>query len=275
MSSVFRVLVLEAFLLPILAFGASSQDLRVCADPNNLPYSNSSGQGYELELAHLAARDLGRGVQFIWVTQRGEFLEKSLYAGKCDVVMSIPSSVAGVRATNSYYRSSYVFVARQDRHLNIRSFDDARLKQLRIGVQILQNESGAATPPAAALIHRQLANNIVWYKIYSNFSRSNPAAALIEAVARNEIDVAVAWGPLAGYCARQIPTQLEMHPVSPALERSIPLAFDISMGVRPNDATLCAQLNRVIVRDQPQIRRILQRYGLPLENRPAGNSSGE
>ena len=258
-----KALLLNVFLLPILAFGATSRDLRVCADPNNLPYSNASGQGYEIDLARLAGRNLGRSVQFVWAPQRGAFLQNTLYAGRCDVVMSIPTSIADVRATHPYYRSSYVFVTRADRHLNIRSFDDPRLKKLRIGVQILQNESGSATPPAAALMDRQLANNIVWYRIYPNFSRSNPAAALVEGVERGEIDVAVAWGPLAGFCARQAATPLEIHAVSPAIEHSVPLAFDISMGVRRDDATLCAALNRIIARREPEIRRILERYGVP------------
>jgi mxaJ protein len=267
MCSGFSALLLQASIILMLALGSSAGDLRVCADPNNLPYSNAAGQGYEVELAQLAARDLGARVQFVWAAQRGKFLEKTLDAGKCDVIMSIPSSVAEVRTTHPYYRSSYVFVSRRDRSLDIQSFNDARLRNLRIGVQILQNEAGSATPPAQALIDRQLSNNIVWYKIFPDFSRSTPAAALIEGVVRGDIDVAVAWGPLAGYCARQVATPLDIENVSPASERSLPLAFDISMGVRASDTELCSKLNAFIEQRGPEIRALLKTYGVPLDDR--------
>lgn len=255
--------------VPALLLGSASPDLRVCADPNNLPYSDAAGHGYEVELAQLAGHDLGRKVQFVWATERGDFIRNTLYADKCDVLMSIPSSLPDVRATRAYYRSSYVFVTRRDRHLAIHSFDDPRLKNLRIGVQILQNEAGSTTPPAQALIDRRLSNNIVWYRIFPDFRRSNPAAALIEGVERGEIDIAIAWGPLAGYCARTMPVPLDIASVSPQVEHSVPLAFDISMGVRRGDRKLCSDLNAVIQRRQSDIRRVLSKYGVPVGS---GNS---
>lgn len=203
MCSVSKVLAVLAF-LPLPPLASRAADLRVCADSNNLPYSDSAGAGYEIELAQLTGKELGRPVQFVWITQRGEYLRKTLFARKCDVLMSIPTSLEAVLTTRPYYRSTYVFVSRRDRHLDVRSFDDPRLKTLRIGVQILQNEAGSTTPAAQPLIDRQLSGNIVWYKIYSNFSRRNPAADLIEGVEHGDIDLAVAWGPLAGLlCAER------------------------------------------------------------------------
>jgi len=265
MCSVFRTFPL-LLILSCLSL-ASSNNLRVCEDPNNLPYSNAQGHGYEIELAQLTGNALGRNVQFVWVAQRGDFLRKSLIAGKCDVMLSVPSGMDELAVTRPYYRSSYAFVMRKDRHLDIRSFDDPRLKHLRIGVQILQNEGGSATPAADALIHRQLANNIVWYRIFPNFIRSNPAAALVEGVEAGDIDVAVAWGPLAGYCARTSAIALDVVPVSPQLEQSVPLAFNISMGVRPGDTKLCSALNGVITRRQAEIHKILIKYGIPAASR--------
>lgn len=271
-----KVLVLLTFfpLLPGLVRAGHAGPLRVCADPNNLPYSDSASGGYEIELAQLTAKELSRPVQFVWITQRGEYLRKTLFAGKCDVLMSLPTSLEAVLTTRPYYRSSYVFVSRRDRHLNVRSFDDPRLKTPRIGVQILQNEAGSATPAAQALMDRQLSSNIIWYKIFSNFSRRNPAAGLIEGVEHGDIDVAVAWGPVAGYCARNAPVALEIAPVSPQVaNRSIPLAFDISMGVRPGDTTLCSDLNTVINRRKGDIGRLLAKYGVTVTAAPLEHAS--
>lgn len=175
---------------------ARAADLRVCADPNNLPYSNSDEQGFENKLAEVVARDLGRTLQYSWSPQRGDFLRKTLDTGACDVVMGIPSGIEEAHTTRPYYRSSYAFVWRRDRHLSIHSFDDASLKNMRIGIHVLQHEDATA-PPAQALIDRGLMHNIAWYKLFPDFSRSNPPAALIEAVERGDIDMAIAWGPLA------------------------------------------------------------------------------
>jgi mxaJ protein len=238
-------------------------DLRVCSDPNNLPYSNSREQGFENGLARLVARDLGRTVRYVWVPQRGDYFRKTLLANRCDLVMGMPSAITEAQATRPYYRSSYVFVSRRDRHLGVHSFDDPPLRVERIGLHILQND-GAAVPPAQALADRGLARNIVWYRLFPNFTRKNPPAALIEAVERGDIDMAVAWGPMAGYFASHASVPLDIVPVSPQLERSIPLAFDISMGVRRGDTKLLAQLNGVIERRRTGIRRLLERYGVPV-----------
>lgn len=237
--------------------------LRICADPNNLPYSNIREQGFENRLARLAARGLGRAVRYVWAPQRGDYLRNTIQAGRCDVVMGIPSAVREVQVTRPYYRSSYVFVSRRDRHLAVRSFDDPSLKMERIGLHVLQHED-AAVPPAQALMDRGLARNIVWYKLFPDFTRANPPAALIEAVERGDIDMAVAWGPMAGYFARHASVPLDIEPVSPQFERSIPLAFDISMGVRQGDTKLLAQLNGVIERSRIEIRRLLAQYGVPV-----------
>jgi quinoprotein dehydrogenase-associated probable ABC transporter substrate-binding protein len=239
-------------------------ELRVCADPNNLPYSNQRGEGFENELARLAARDLGRTVRFVWATQRERYL-RNLTGGRCDVVMGLPAGFDRVATTRPYYRSSYVFVSRRGHGSAIQSFDDAALKRARIGVHLLQHEQDVI-PPAQALIDRGLANHIVWYKLYPDFTRPNPPAALIEAVERGEVDVAVAWGPMAGYFAERAPAPLEIRPVWPQRERAVPLAFDISMGVRQGDAELLRGLNGFIARRGPDIRRVLKKYGDPLEN---------
>ena len=108
----------------------AGRELRVCADPNNLPFSNSRQEGFENKLADLIAKDLKAKVRYTWWAQRRGFIRNTLNAGKCDVVMGVPSSFELALATNSYYRSTYVFVTRHDRNLRITSFDDPLLRKL-------------------------------------------------------------------------------------------------------------------------------------------------
>jgi mxaJ protein len=251
------------------SLGAQSVPFRVCADPNNLPFSNAHEQGFENRLAKLVAHDLGQPLEFVWSPQRGEFLRKTLDAGTCDAIMGLPSKLDEAETTVPYYRSTYVFVSRTDRKLSIHSFDAPALRSARIGVQVIGHES-AAVPPAQALIDKGLGENIVWYRLFPDFSRSNPPSALIEAVEKGDIDVAVAWGPLAGYFAKHASIPLAVTPISPQRVDSIPLAFDISVGVRRGRRDLCRRLNAVIDRRRTQIESLLREYGVPEQGAPQG-----
>ncbi|HJT16136.1 MAG TPA: substrate-binding domain-containing protein [Thermoanaerobaculia bacterium] len=248
----------------LIASAAAAADLRVCADPNNLPFSNRVQQGFENALAQLVAHDLGRTVKYYWWPQRRGFVRNTLNAGKCDVVMGVPSNYELTLTTQPYYRSTYVFITRHDRHLNIHSFNDSILKRLRIGVHEPGNDY-ANVPPAQALINRGLANNIVGYVLTGDYSKPNPPANLIDAVARGDIDVAIAWGPLGGYFSKREPVRLDVVPVSPQIDLPfLPFVFDISMGVRRGNQPMRDALDSVLQRRQSDIRALLARYGVPL-----------
>jgi quinoprotein dehydrogenase-associated probable ABC transporter substrate-binding protein len=246
---------------------AQTAELRVCADPNNLPFSNRREQGFENRLAKLIARDLGRKLSYVWWPQRRGFIRNTLRAKRCDVVMGIPASFELARPTRAYYRSSYVFISRRDRRLTVRSFDDAALKQLRIGLHVIGDDY-ANTPPAQALAKRGITRNITGYSIYGDYSKENPPAALIDAVARGDIDVAIAWGPLAGYFAKRASTPLKIVPVSPEVDSpSLPFAFDICLGVRKEDKALLDELDVILERRKKEIHRLLQDYDVPLKGK--------
>jgi mxaJ protein len=238
--------------------------LRVCADPNNLPFSNQRREGFENRIAEIVARELHRPLTYFWLPQRRGFVRNTLTANQCDVVIGVPAESEMLRPTRPYYRSTYVFVSRQDRALHLRSFDDPRLKTLTIGIQVTGDDY--ANPPAAqALAARQIVENVRGYTVYGDYSRPNPPRALIDAVADGKIDLAVAWGPLAGYFARREPIAMELMPVSPAADsRFVRFVFDISMGVRRDDAALAKALDAVIARRRAEIRRVLVDYGVPL-----------
>ncbi|HEY0513497.1 MAG TPA: substrate-binding domain-containing protein [Thermoanaerobaculia bacterium] len=243
------------------------RELRVCADPNNLPYSNARREGFENRLAEMAARDLDARVRYTWWPQHRGFIRNTLKAGACDVVMGLPSSVELALTTRPYYRSSYVFVYRKDRGIAVRSLDDPILRKLRIGVQMI-GDDGTNSPPAHALANRGIVRNVAGYSVYGDYSQPNPPARIVEAVAKGEVDVAVVWGPLAGYFAARQPAghnvPLELVPVSPQIDRPfLPFVFDISMGVRRGDDKLRAELDSFVERRQPEIDALLDRYGVP------------
>ena len=239
------------------------RQLRVCADPNNLPFSNQQQQGFENRIAELVARDLNAKLSYVWWAQRRGFVRNTLNENQCDLLIGVPSSFERARTTIPYYRSTYVFVTRADRHLKIASFDDPQLRRLRIGVQLIGDDA-TNTPPAHALSKRNIISNVRGYSVYGDYRQPNPPARVIDAVARGDVDVSIAWGPLAGYFAQREPVRLEVTPVSPQIDLPfLPFVFDISMGVRRGNDVLRDELNAIIARRRSAIDGILSEYGVP------------
>jgi quinoprotein dehydrogenase-associated probable ABC transporter substrate-binding protein len=237
--------------------------LRVCADPNNLPFSNQRGEGFENRIAELVARDLGEKLEYTWFAQRRGFIRNTLRAGDCDVVMGIPSSFELALPTRPYYRSTYVFVYRSDAGFTLRSFDDPALRRLRIGVQLV-GDDGANTPPVHALSKRGIVGNLKGYTLYGDYSQPNPPARILDALAAGEIDVVIVWGPLAGYFAPRTGVPLQIVPVSPQIDLPfLPFVYDISMGVARGDSARKAELEAVMSRREKEIAAILDEYGVP------------
>jgi mxaJ protein len=263
MSSAFKFLVV--LLLGAGAAGASSAHvLKVCADPNNLPYSNKHGHGFENKLATLVAKDFGMQLSYFWFPQHDAFFRRTLNAGACDVVMGVPAGTDEADTTKPYYRSSYVFVARRDFKLIINSFDDPRLKTLRVGVNVLGNGEDSL-PPVYALASRGIVRNVVGYSVFGGgLAQTDRGAELIHAVAAKDVDVAVAWGPVAGYYARRSTVPLELTPIEndPA-HPDMPLTFEIAIGVRPGNVALKQRLEDELKRRHPEILQLLRSYGIP------------
>lgn len=266
MSLVYR-LALALALLCATAFAVDgTTPLRVCSDPNNLPFSNMQRQGFENALAQMVGHDLGRQIQFVWWPQQSEFMERRLKAGMCDLLMGVNSSFDLMTTTRPYYQSSYVFVSRSDRHIRVASLTDPALRKYRIGVHMIGDE-GVTVPPAQELARRGLLNNFVWYNLYGNHPlAANPSAELITGVERGNVDVAIAWGPMAGYFASKSPVPLRLTRIcglhSPG---ALPTTFEISMAVQHGNSRLLNQLNEIIVHRRPEIRHVLARYGVPLD----------
>ncbi|HEY2065955.1 MAG TPA: substrate-binding domain-containing protein [Gemmatimonadaceae bacterium] len=242
--------------------------LRVCADPNNLPFSNERREGFENRLAELVARDLGRTVEYTWWAQRRGFIRNTLKAGKCDVIMGVPTGLGMVLPTRPYYRSTYTFVTRASAP-RIASFDDPRLKRLRVGVQLIGDDF-ANTPPASALTHRGIVKNVRGYTVYGDYREPNPPSRIVRAVSDGQVDVAIAWGPLAGYFAKRSRVPLRVVPVSPEVDIPyLPFVFDIAIGVRHGESAFRDSLDAVLLHRRREIDHILADYGVPRADNPA------
>lgn len=236
--------------------------LTVCADPNNLPFSNEAKAGFENKIAELVAQDLGDTVQYVWWAQRRGYMRNTMPEFKCDLWPGVASGIERVASTQPYYRSTYVFVTRARDRLDGLTLDDARLRTLSIGVQMVGNDA-TNTPPAHAVASRGIVDNVHGYMLYGNYAVPNPAASIVRAVLHHEVDVALVWGPLAGYFAKQSSEPLTLTPVTPADGGGGRMVFDISMGVQIRNRELLQQVNDILAREKRAIDRILASYGVP------------
>jgi mxaJ protein len=252
----------------ILAGTAEARELKVCADPNNLPFSNAKGEGFENRIIALLAEDLHTDVKYTWWAQRRGFLRNTLNAGACDVVPGLVAGIEMVSSTRRYYRSTYVFVTRGDAPA-VTSFDDPALRRLKVGVQLV-GDDGANPPPAQALARRGIVGNVRGFTVYGDYAEPNPAGRIVAAVAHGDIDVAIVWGPFAGYFAKKLGVPLRITPVDPPVEGLVPMVFDIAMGVRRDDKPLRDELNAALAHRRGEIDAILADYGVPrLDDRQA------
>ncbi len=234
--------------------------LRVCADPNNMPFSNLQREGFENKLAEITAAKLGAGLEYTWWSQRKSFVKNSLDEGRCDVLMGIPADLSSVATTTPYYRSTYVFVFRRDSRLNITSLVDPRLRSLRIGIQVVGDDYA---PPGVALARLGVTANIVGFSMFGKYGEQNAPRKIVAAVANGEVDVAIVWGPFAGYFAKLESVPLDIVPVSPAMFLGVPFTYEISLGVRKGDDSLKSELNRILASESQEVKHLLAEYNVP------------
>jgi mxaJ protein len=268
MSSRFRSVVFVTIAALLVAVsvqtipGGTREVLRVCADPNNMPFSNNREEGFENTIAHVVANALGRRLDYVWWAQRRGFVRNTLNNETCDVIVGVPAQFERALTTTPYYRSTYVFVTRRS-DPRPTGLDDPRLRRATIGVHLIGDDF-ANVPPAHALSQRGLISNVRGYSIYGDYSQPDPPATLIRAVASHDVDLAIAWGPLAGYFAKRSPVPLAITPVpQDTATPALPFAYDIAMGVRRGDVALKRALDTVIASHRSDIDNILAAYNVP------------
>lgn len=260
MCSRFLSLLLPPMLLAGFCF---SQPLTFCADPANLPFSSRQQTGFDNRIALLIGRELGVPVQFHWGRMGRGFVHNVVGKGECDALVGVPVGMRGLLVTQPYYRSAYVFVTLRNK-ATISSLDDPQLRSMRIGVQVLEDDYA---PPARALARRGLTKNVV------GFDMDTDPGEIIAAVTRGKVDVAIVWGPLAGYYARTYKTRLLLTAVTPEVDPPmLPFTFAMAIGVRKSDPELYRKIEAALKRVAPQVRGILNEYNvplLPLQTQPA------
>ena len=245
------------------AVSTSAEDtkqLKVCGDPNNLPFSNEKLEGIENKVAAVIAKDLGMTVDYTWWPHQRGLVKRVLNTRRCDVMLGIPKGYDPVLWTKPYYRTGYVIAYRKDRGLKIRSLDDPQLKTLKVGVLV-------NTPPHDALgLRGNVGDNIVGYQLMfdSNFHAEDYPGKLVEDLIAGSVDVALVWGPIAGYFQKKKAAPIEIVMLEDRPDSGNPFGFDISMGVRKKDKELKVKLEEALVRRHDEIRHILEDFGVPL-----------
>jgi mxaJ protein len=233
--------------------------LRVCADPDNLPFSNDKFEGFENKIAELVSQDLGAQLSYTWWPHQRGLVRRTLNEDLCDVLIGVPKGYDPVLWTTPYYRTAYVIASVQERGLQITSLDDPRLAQLKIGVHV-------NTPPHEALTQRGIVgDNVIVYRLFYTpqpHPDEYPSKPLEDLLA-GKIDVAIVWGPWAGYFATKRAAPLALVPLRDG-SRAMPFAFDISMGVKKGDRVLKAELEQALQHKAADIKAILEAYGVPL-----------
>jgi quinoprotein dehydrogenase-associated probable ABC transporter substrate-binding protein len=236
--------------------------IRVCADPDNMPLSNQKGEGFEQKIAELIANEWNAKIEYAWWPVRRGFFARALNGRYCDIAIQAPADFDMAGVTKPYFRSGYVFVTRKDSGLDIKSLSDPRLKKLKIGVNLL-NSDAENTPPAMALSRYGVVGNLVGFSTF--YTDTERPEDIVNAVAKKDVDVAIVWGPLAGYFAKDSPVPLLLVPLAEKDSLSaMPFRFNIGMGVRRRDRALRDSLQTVLERKGPEIQAILRQYGIPM-----------
>jgi len=246
------------------AAGEAAPALRVCADPDNLPFSNQKGEGYENKIAELVANTWGSKLEYVWwPIRRGYF--RMLNGTYCDLVIESPVGLDMAGTTKPYYRSGYAFLSRKGEGLaDINSLDDPRLKKLTIGVNLFVSSDGEHSPPEMALGQHGVVGNLKGYNV--SYDENIRPEDIINGVAKKEVDLAIVWGPMAGYFVAKSPVPLVLTPIAVPVDSvsGFPMQFDIGMALRRRDHELRDSLNTFLEQKRPEILAILKDYGVPM-----------
>ncbi len=242
---------------------SATTELKVCADPHDLPFSNQAGEGFENRIAAVIAGDVRLPLTYIWFPQVVGFVRNTLRARQCDLVMGTVSGDPIMNTTDPYYHTGYMIVTRAADSIAAQSITDPALAGKRFGIV-------AATPPTDLLLKHGLLGRTRSYSLAVDTRFDNPACGMLQDLVDGNIDVALVWGPIAGYAVThdKLPLHaafLQAEPDSPRLD------FEIAMGVRANEPEWRRRINAAIGRHKDEIAAVLAESGVPQldsQNRP-------
>jgi len=233
-------------------------ELKICADPNNLPFSNEKKEGFENKIAELLGAELGLKVDYVWFPQVIGFVRNTLRARLCDLVVGTVAGDDTMQTTNPYYFTTHVMLYRSDKGLGLSGPQDPRFATMRLGVV-------AGTPPADLLVRYDLMAHTKPYALMVDTRFESPTHDMVQDIVDGTIDVGFLWGPIAGYYRKRDALPLTLVPLKsePGAAR---MAYHIAMGVRANEPEWRRHINAAIIKHQTEITAILHEYGIPLLN---------
>ena len=241
-------------------FGVKTS-LRICADPNNLPYSNQNNEGYENKIADLFAKKLGNiPVIYSWYPTTAGFVRRTLDAKTCDLIVTFPAVHEFVQNSNPFYNSSYVFMSLEEKNINIKTLFDPEIKEKKYKIGIIH-----ATPPTSYVAKYKLFEQVKFYRQAADPRKQKPWADITNDLVDGKLDIAILWGPLAGYEAKKAKKPITIVPLTK--EETVSrgkLVYRFTMGIRKNEPEWEKTINNLIKDNQEEINEILREYGIPL-----------
>jgi quinoprotein dehydrogenase-associated probable ABC transporter substrate-binding protein len=241
----------------------SRADLRVCADPHNLPFSNDKGEGFENKIAELIAHELNEKLAYTWFPDSQGFVRATLGRNSCDVIIGTAVGNSDVATTAAYYHTAYMMVTRSADNYAMDKVSDWHIAGKRFGLV-------ASTPPTNLIVLHNLMDQTSIYQLMVDTRVDQPAHDMLKDLVSGRIDVGLLWGPIAGYYTKHDALPLKLVFLDPE-DSKVRLDYHIAMGVRPSDTAFRRRLNQAIAKDQPQITQIMRDFGVPLldeQNRP-------
>jgi quinoprotein dehydrogenase-associated probable ABC transporter substrate-binding protein len=235
---------------------ASQTELRVCADPSNLPFSNQQGEGFENKIAALLAHDLNLTLSYTWFPDSQGFVRATLMKHRCDVVIGTVAGVDDMATTDAYYHTTYVMLTRSSDNITTDKVSNWKIAGRRFGII-------AGTPPTNLIVDHNLMDQTAIYPLMVDTRVDSPSHRMVSDVAAGRVDVGLLWGPLAGFYTAHDKLPLRMTLLDPEGAK-VRLDYHIAMGVRQGDVDFRRRLNAAIAKERPQILAILQSYHVPL-----------
>ena len=244
------------------SLSAQDKTLRVCADPDYLPFSNRAGEGFENKIAQAVAKALGEKLEYTWASFRGkggftQFLSHTLDAKQCDLVMDMPYGSREERTTQPYYVSSYVFIFKKSKNYDITSLDSPILQQLKVGFE-------SDTPIEDGLKLRDMVLKATSFDVADDESEESPNV-MLDAVEKGEVDVMITWEPaIGGFLSKHDDLEVVAVPNSRSTGTPEQYAFPMSMAVREDDSVTEKAINDVIANHQSELTDVLNEQGVKL-----------
>lgn len=231
------------------------KEFRVCTDPDNLPFSDNKRQGFEDKIAAVLAEDLDLPLSFMYAFNRFGFLRNTIKAKRCDILMGVPPDYDPVMTSKPYYRTGHVFVTRKESGYNITSWDSPDLKKGLVGVT-------DKSPTTVPLNDNGIIGNAKPYRIQRNLNK--PPSLMIDDLAKGDIDVAVAWGPIGGYFAKKskVPMVVKLVPEYEKVNARGKTYWNMSIAVRHGDKERMKMIQGALDRNKDKIQEILADYGV-------------